>query len=140
MDATNYQECELCWQGVLSSCAHTSQILDAPPGQGVLVGPWCRDPVKWTDGGESILAFVGKSTEKLVGMVGRTGAGAEKLPDPKPWIPTPPLCPYPRALRAADSQFFSGSQRPTSYTQEIPQHGKCHQPRWEMFVKRNKSR
>lgn len=139
MDATNHQEWELCWQGALNRCAHTSQFPDAPPGQGLPVGPWCRDPGKGTDAGGSILAFVEKSTERLVGMVGRTGAGAEKLPDPKPRIPTPPLCPHPRALRAADSQFFSGSQRPTSYTREIPQHGKCHQPRWELFVKRNKS-
>ena len=112
MDATNHQECELCWQGALSSCAHTSQFLDAPQGQGLPVGPWCRDPGKGTDGAGSILAFVEKSTEKAVGKLGRTRAGAEKLPDPKPRIPTPPLCPYPRALRAADSVLL---RKPAPY-------------------------
>ena len=86
-------------------------------------------PGKWTDGGESILAFVEKSTEKLGGEVGRTGAGAEKLPDPKPQIPTPPLCPHPRDLRAADSQEASAplATHEKSHNMEnaTSQEGKC---------------
>ena len=63
MEATNHQECELSWQGVLSSWAHTSHLLDTLPGQGAAGGSLCRHPGKWIDGGESVLAFLKKCPE-----------------------------------------------------------------------------